>query len=105
MEASEPGGARTSLDETAEDALALDSLPDILLGHTVQGVITSADLMAAPSTSLTTLAGTTLTIAYDSEHDNIQVTPAVPGGSAYVVTRNVGAANGIVHVINAVISE
>ena len=87
---------------TATQALALPTLPTILLGHTVQGVYTSADLMAAPSTTLTTLAGTSITIQYDSSSGTITVTPAV-GGSATVAIADVGASNGIAHAITAVL--
>ena len=87
---------------TATVALELPELPTILLGHTVQGVYTSADLMAASNTTLTTLAGTSITITYDSSSGTITVTPAV-GGSATVAITDVGASNGIAHAITAVL--
>ena len=89
---------------TATQALALPTLPTILLGHTVQGVYTSADLMAAPNTTLTTLAGTSITIQYDSSSGTITVTPAV-GGSATVAIADVGASNGIAHAVSAVLGN
>eukprot|EP00310_Coccolithus_braarudii_P012733 CAMPEP_0183337014 /NCGR_PEP_ID=MMETSP0164_2-20130417/4823_1 /TAXON_ID=221442 /ORGANISM="Coccolithus pelagicus ssp braarudi, Strain PLY182g" /LENGTH=388 /DNA_ID=CAMNT_0025506651 /DNA_START=95 /DNA_END=1261 /DNA_ORIENTATION=- len=83
-----------------EQALALDELPEILLGHAVFGVYTSEHLTAKPTTTLKTLGGSELTFIFDGT--TLTVSPAV-GGPATVAIANVAAANGIAHVITKVI--
>ncbi|MGI9579391.1 MAG: fasciclin domain-containing protein [Microthrixaceae bacterium] len=83
--------------ETLE-ALRMDraAQADIILGHVVPGTLTVDDLEAVSGGTLETAAGTQLTVEVDG--DEISV------GGALVVLPDVLASNGVVHVIDSVIT-
>lgn len=84
-----------ALPEGALDSLLADpgALAQVLTYHVVSGEISSEEL--ATQTSLTTLEGSTLTI---STNGGIQV------NGANVIPPEIGCSNGVVHVIDEVLS-
>lgn len=80
------------------EALRMDraAQADIILGHVVPGTVTAEDLKAVSGSTLETAAGTQLTVEVDG--DDIRV------GGALVVLPDVLASNGVVHVIDSVIT-
>ncbi len=92
------GNLLAALDITAEELLARDDLADILLYHVVSGDFPASVVIdAAPITDLPTLnESATLNIAVVDGN-------VVVNDSATVVTADVFASNGVVHVINAVL--
>ncbi|MEM5516141.1 fasciclin domain-containing protein [Henriciella sp. AS95] len=72
-----------------------DQLQGILKLHVVSGKIMAGDI-AEGSTEVETLAGDTITVTKDSHG-------AVTVGDADVVTADVKASNGVIHVIDSVI--
>ena len=92
------GDLLAALDITAEELLARDDLGDILLYHVVSGDFPAAAVIdAAPITDLPTLnESATLDIA-------VVDGSVVVNESATVITADVFASNGVVHVIDAVL--
>jgi transforming growth factor-beta-induced protein len=81
------------------DALLADpngALTDVLLLHVIAGEVDSAAAIAAAGTNVETLGGP-VAVALDGE--NLTV------GGATVVTTDIEACNGIIHVIDSVITE
>jgi uncharacterized surface protein with fasciclin (FAS1) repeats len=85
--------ALTALGITAPDLLASPDLVDILLYHVVAGTVLSTDLTNGP---VTALSGGTLTV---------DLTMGVMINNANVTTADLTAANGVVHVIDAVLLD
>jgi uncharacterized surface protein with fasciclin (FAS1) repeats len=85
--------ALTALGITAPDLLASPDLVDILLYHVVAGTVLSTDLTNGP---VTALSGGTLTV---------DLTMGVMINNANVTTPDLTAANGVVHVIDAVLLD
>ncbi len=85
--------ALTALGITAADLLASPDLVDILLYHVVAGTVLSTDLTNGP---VTALSGGTLTV---------DLTMGVMINNANVTTADLTAANGVVHVIDAVLLD
>jgi uncharacterized surface protein with fasciclin (FAS1) repeats len=85
--------ALTALGITAGDLLASPDLVDILLYHVVAGTVLSTDLTNGP---VTTLSGGTLTV---------DLTMGVMINDANVTAADLTAANGVVHVIDAVLLD
>ncbi len=79
------------LDVTQEDLLARDDLADILTYHVVAGTVTSDMLEAG---DVETVNGATVTVSLD---DGVMVNDAT------VVTADVMASNGVIHVIDSVL--
>ena len=69
---------------------------DVILGHVVPGTVTVEDLEAVAGGTLETASGTELTVEVDG--DEIRV------GGALVVLPDVMASNGVIHVIDSVIT-
>ena len=78
---------------TAEELLALDTLPDILLFHVASGKLAAADVLGM--SSVETLAGAEAAIGMGDDG------PEIAG--AAIIATDIPAANGIIHVIDAVI--
>lgn len=76
---------------TAEELLQSDDLADILLYHVVEGKVMSTDL--EDGMEATTLNGQKVTISLNPVQVN----------SANVVTADIEASNGVIHVIDAVL--
>ncbi|WP_078551485.1 fasciclin domain-containing protein [Bacillus alkalicellulosilyticus] len=76
---------------TAEELLESDDLASILLYHVVEGKVMSSDL--SDGMEATTLNGETVTISLDPVRVN----------DANVVTADIEASNGVIHVIDAVL--
>ena len=81
-----------------------EQLQAVLTYHVVAGSVTAADLIKlisdnGGSASLTTLQGGTLMAEVSG--DSVVLTDAT-GGKATVVTADLGASNGVIHVTNAV---
>ncbi len=77
------------------DSMSADQLATTLKGYIVQGKLPSQALQDAGT--LTTLAGTTLTIA---AHDN-----AIFVNDAQVIDLNIPATNGVIHLINGLLTR
>lgn len=69
---------------------------DVILGHVVPGTVTAEDLEAVSGGTLETVAGTEIAVEVDG--DDIRV------GGALVVLPDVFASNGVVHVVDSVIT-
>jgi uncharacterized surface protein with fasciclin (FAS1) repeats len=87
---------------TVDELLASDALEGILQYHVVEGIYTSANLLAAiaaggGTAQLTTLEGSDLSIALDG-------TAIVIDGTARRVGVDLPASNGVIHVINGVLT-
>ncbi len=81
---------------TAEELLANPDLANILLYHVVPGKVMASDVLALPNgTMVETAGGEKLTVAFMG--GNVYV------DDAKVVTTDVMASNGVIHVIDAVI--
>lgn len=88
--------AFAALPEGTLDALLADTdqLSEILLYHVVPGEVKAADVVGL--TSATTVQGSDIAITIDGE-------TVVLNGSANVVTTDVAASNGVIHIIDAVL--
>ena len=87
---------------TVDDRLARPDLEDILGYHVVEGSYTSANLLAAVAagggtTQLTTLQGSDVTVTLDG-------TALVIDGTARRAGVDLPASNGVVHVLNGVLT-
>lgn len=88
------------LEISADDLLASPDLDAILTYHVLGSVVTSADLVAAgEETTATTLLGEDLLIQVTDEGS--VVFPDAGGGM--VVTADVEASNGVIHVVDTVL--
>ncbi|MGK7311007.1 MAG: fasciclin domain-containing protein [Candidatus Longimicrobiales bacterium M2_2A_002] len=72
-----------------------DVLQELLLGHVVSGAVLSSDL--SDGQTVTTLSGDELTVSIDGSEIRI--------GGALVQTANVQASNGVVHIIDGVLTQ
>ncbi|NND03610.1 MAG: fasciclin domain-containing protein [Acidimicrobiia bacterium] len=88
--------AFAALPEGTLDALLADpdALKDILLYHVVSGEVKAADVVGLESA--TTVQGEDIAISVDGGTVTLN-------GSATVVTTDIAASNGVIHVIDAVI--
>ena len=92
--------AFAKVDAATLDSLAADptgALADVLKLHVVSGKIMAADAVAAAGTSIETLGGGKLKV----EVNNGEVTV----GGAKVVTTDIETSNGVIHVIDSVITS
>jgi len=91
--------AFAAIGTAALNALIADvpKLTDVLELHVLQGQVDSLSAYAANGTSIPTLGGETVDVAI--------VDGALTVGGATVVTRDIYASNGIIHVIDAVITN
>lgn len=91
--------AFAALPEGTLDSLLADpqgALTDVLSLHVISGEVNSEAAIAAAGTNVETLGGP---VAVALEGDSLTV------GGATVVTTDIEASNGIIHVIDAVITE
>lgn len=86
------------LDATAEELLARDDLGEILTYHVVSGEVLSSAL--SDGQVITTVQGGELTVSIDES--GVMLTDA-NGGTAMIVTADIDASNGVVHVIDSVV--
>ncbi len=88
-----------TLGVSAEDLLAREDLADILLYHVVEGRVVAQDILSALDESQAlypeTLSGARMEVTLDGE--NVMVDDAT------VITPDVTAANGVIHVIDTVL--
>lgn len=89
------------LDITAEELLAREDLGAILTYHVVAGELMAADVLAAVENGggeavVETVNGASVTVT--TEMGNVYL-----NGNAQVVTTDIAASNGVIHVIDAVI--
>lgn len=75
--------------------LALPNLSDILTKHVVAGAVDSVTAFSLNGTEVTTVNGETVAISIDSGEFSVD--------DSEVITFDIGATNGIIHVIDAVI--
>ena len=88
--------ALEALGLTADELLAdTDTLTSILTYHVVPGEVLAADVVALDGQSVATVNGATVDITVDG--DTVMVNDAT------VVTADVDASNGVIHVIDAVL--
>ena len=87
---------------TATAALALPSLPTILLGHVIGSVKSKAALMASSVSVHTTLGQNIVVVKYDNSSKMMTIAPAV-GGSATVSMADENPGNSVFTKISAVI--
>jgi len=91
--------AFAKVDKATLDSLAADptgALADVLQLHVVSGKIMAADAVAADGTSIETLGGGMLKVEV--------VDGDVMVGGAKVVTTDIEASNGVIHVLDSVIT-
>lgn len=87
------------LDAATLEALAADptgALADVLKLHVVSGKIMAADAVAAAGTSIETLGGGKLKVEVNGGEVTV--------GGAKVVTTDIVASNGVIHVLDSVIT-
>ncbi|MGH1504178.1 MAG: fasciclin domain-containing protein [Acidimicrobiales bacterium] len=87
--------ALANLGLTAEELLASEDLGSILTYHVVPGAVMAADVVGLDGQQVETVNGESVTITVDGD------TVMVDG--ANVVTTDIEASNGVIHVIDAVI--
>lgn len=87
--------ALADLDLTAEELLASEDLGSILTYHVVPGAVMAADVVGLDGQEVETVNGESVTITVDGD------TVMVDG--ATVVTTDIEASNGVIHVIDAVL--
>jgi uncharacterized surface protein with fasciclin (FAS1) repeats len=88
-----------ALPEGTLDTLLADptgALTDVLTLHVIEGEVDSAAALAAAGTCVDTLGGS---VAVEMDGENLTV------GGATVTTTDVPASNGVIHIIDAVITE
>lgn len=93
------GDLLEALDVSAEELLAREDLADILTYHVVAGKVMAADL--SDGQVVKTVNGGDLTVSI-SDDGKVTLTDA-NDGKAMVVTADVSASNGVVHIIDAVV--
>ena len=87
--------ALDALGLTAEELLASPDLAGILTYHVVPGNVPAADVVTLDGQSVATVNGAEVTIAVDGE--------TVMVNDATVVTTDIAASNGVIHVIDSVL--
>ncbi len=87
--------ALADLGVTAEELLANPDLGGILTYHVVPGAVPASDVVTLDGQEVETVNGATVTISIDGE--NVMV------NDANVITTDIMASNGIIHVIDAVL--
>jgi transforming growth factor-beta-induced protein len=87
--------ALADLGVTAEELLANPDLGDILTYHVVPGVVPASDVVTLDGQEVATVNGATVAISIDGE--NVMV------NNANVISTDIIASNGIIHVIDAVL--
>ena len=87
--------ALADLGVTAEELLANPDLGDILTYHVVPGAVPASDVVTLDGQEVATVNGATVAISIDGE--NVMV------NNANVITTDIIASNGIIHVIDAVL--
>jgi uncharacterized surface protein with fasciclin (FAS1) repeats len=85
---------------TADDLLASDTLESVLTYHVVEGLYKAADL--TDGLELTTVNGEVLTVSV-AEDGTVTIND-VAGNAVGFVTTDVPASNGVIHVIDGVLS-
>jgi len=93
--------ALTALGLTAEELLALPNLGDILTFHVVPGAVVASQLTNGQV--LTTVNGQTLTVRISGSTVGFDSEDAGTEPDATVVTADIGASNGVIHKIGAVL--
>lgn len=91
--------AFAKVDAATLDSLAADptgALADVLKLHVVSGKIMAADAVAAAGTSIETLGGGKLKVEVNGGEVTV--------GGAKVVTTDIVASNGVIHVLDSVIT-
>ncbi|MBD89827.1 MAG: hypothetical protein CL940_05790 [Deltaproteobacteria bacterium] len=86
---------QASMGWTPNDLLTSPGLDSLLLYHVVEGIHDSGTL--GDEQEFSTLSGQTMTVVAD--HDEIIV-----NGEAYVVTSDIESTNGVIHVLDTVLS-
>jgi uncharacterized surface protein with fasciclin (FAS1) repeats len=86
---------------TADDLLTSDTLESVLTYHVVEGLYNAADL--TDGLELTTVNGEVLTVAISEEDGTVTIND-VAGNAVGFVTTDVPASNGVIHVIDGVLS-
>lgn len=87
----------TGADVTIEELLATPDLGDTLLYHVVAGEVFAEDAIAADGTAVETVNGATIDISVVDGEVRLN-------GVATVITADLPAGNGVVHIIDTVIS-
>jgi uncharacterized surface protein with fasciclin (FAS1) repeats len=87
--------ALEALGVTAEELLANPDLASILTYHVVEGNVPAADVLGLDGQDVATVNGATVTIGVDGE--------TVTVNDATVVTTDIMASNGVIHVIDTVL--
>jgi uncharacterized surface protein with fasciclin (FAS1) repeats len=93
--------ALTALGLTAEQLLALPNLGEILTFHVVPGAVVASQL--SDGQVLTTVNGQTLTVRISGGVVGFDSQDAGAEPDATVVTADIGASNGVIHKIGAVL--
>ena len=93
--------ALTALGLTAEELLALPNLGDILTLHVVPGAVVASQL--SDGQVLTTVNGQTLTVRISGSTVGFDSEDEGTAPDATVVTADIGASNGVIHKIGAVL--
>ena len=93
--------ALTALGLTAEQLLALPNLGEILTFHVVPGAVVASQLTNGQV--LTTVNGQTLTVRITGSTVGLDSQDAGSEPDATVVTADIGASNGVIHKIGAVL--
>ncbi len=84
------------LDATQEELLAREDLADILLYHVVEGEVPESSVVELDGESVATLQGGEISISVTDDG-------VVLNDSVNVVTTDVDASNGIIHIVDAVL--
>lgn len=87
----------TGADVTVAELLATPDLADTLIYHVVEGNVFAEDAIAADGESITTLSGDTIDISVVNGF-------VVLDDRATVITADLAAGNGVVHIIDRVLS-
>lgn len=96
--------AFAALPEGTVDGLLAEpegALTDILTYHVVEGEVLAADVAGLDGQEVTTVAGTTFTVAV-GEDGSVTLTDAA-GGEVTVTTTDITTSNGVIHVIDGVL--